>query len=191
MDAAGPEARLEDLAVRAKAKDLTALTEIYDLLHPRVFRYVFAQLRHRQAAEDITHEVFLDVLESIERFTPAQPGAFVAWVFRIARNDVIDYRRRGRVRQHSPLEDADDLYDDGPDIGDAVVRTLQAERAWQLLRSLTEEQREVVLLRFGAELHTEEVAVVVGKSVGAVKVMQHRAVAALRLVLASEREEVA
>lgn len=177
------EAELDELVVRVKARDLDALARVYDLLYDRVYRYVNAQVRNRHTAEDITSQVFVDLLENVDRFMPGRPGGFAAWMFRIARNDVIDHQRRMARRPTTDLEAVAEVASDGIDLGDEVVRALQAAEAWSALRGLTHEQRQVVMLRFGAELATDEVAAVMGKSAGAVKLLQHRAVQALKNML--------
>lgn len=177
------EAELDELVRRAQSRNLEALGQIYDLLYDRVYRYLLAQVHNQHLAEDLASQVFVDVMESIGRFKPERSGSFASWVFRIARNDVIDYRRRQQRRPTTDLDSAGEMADQRAEPGDQVVRAIQAEQAWTALEALTDEQRQVVLLRFGAELRTDEVASVMKKSVGAVKVLQFRAMQTLKGVM--------
>ena len=124
------------------------------------------------------NEVFLRVFGAVERFEGTE-GRFRSWVFSIAHNLVIDERRkRARRLRSAPLEDAAEPTVGGAD--EAVLVALGDERVRTLLARLVPDQRDVVLLRIVADLSIEDTAAALGKSPGAVKALQHRAMATLR-----------
>jgi RNA polymerase sigma-70 factor (ECF subfamily) len=130
------------------------------------------------------NEVFLRAFGSLARFEGTE-GRFRSWVFAIAHNLVIDdRRRRARRPAAAPLED--DAGPLSPAADEVALVTLGDERVQALLAGLAPDQRDVVLLRIIADLSIEETATLLGKRPGAVKALQHRAMAALRRRLEGE-----
>lgn len=162
----------------AKLGQAWAFQRLFDWLG----RPVAAYLRGAglEDADGTANEVFLRVFGGIDRFDGTE-GRFRSWVFAIAHNLVIDERRR-RSRRPRQVE----LHDDagakvpGASADDAVLVALGDERVRALLGGLPPDQRDVLLLRIVADLSIEETAATLGKKPGAVKSLQHRAVAALR-----------
>jgi RNA polymerase sigma-70 factor (ECF subfamily) len=141
---------------------------------------------NREEAEDMAGQVFLKALESISSFK--WRGVPVsAWLFRIAHNQVIDYWRNAKSKGSRPLDES--LVSNDIDPEEVAEMNLDIGRLVQALRQLTKAQREVIELRFAAELSTAEVAKTLGKSQGAVKVLQHNALKTLRRRL-SELEQL-
>lgn len=172
------------LIERAKAYDEEALSELYHLYANTIFRYIYYRVGERNVAEDLVSDVFVRVLQDLPSYRDT--GApFEAWLYRIAHARVIDYYRRQKVRQTAPLSEgvyAGELAD--PDY--LAGRRDDARRLWQKLTQLTDEQQQVLSLRFIAGYSGEQVAKALGKTEGAVKALQHRALASLRRLL--ERE---
>lgn len=168
----------EKMLVRTARKgDKEAYGRLYDHYAPLVFRFLFAHLDDRQDAEDLAVEVFMRVWRALSGYR--ERGApFGAFIFRVARNALIDHYRRGN-NSDLPLEEH---HADGgqSDPAEALPARLERDKVRQALSGLRGEQRVVLELRFLAELSTEEIGLVMGKSSGAVRVMQHRALAALR-----------
>lgn len=182
----GEVARAEiDLITRAQRYDADALSEIYETYHPRIHHYFYAQLGDSHLAEDLASDVLLHVLEAIDRYRFRGPP-FAAWVFRIARNRVIDHRRRLSRRPCVELQDGVPSHADGPQA--IAEREMEHASVRAALHHLTEEQRQVIVLKFMEDLDNAAVAEVLGRSLGAVKSLQHRALVALRKVL--EREGI-
>jgi RNA polymerase sigma factor (sigma-70 family) len=130
--------------------------------------------------DDLVGEVFLRVLQGIERFE-GDGRAFRAWVFTVARNLAIDERRRNDRFRTEPVS-PETLIEVAP-IGDAeaeAMRALAEERVRGVLDQLTTEQRDVLLLRILGDLTIEQVALALGKTPGAIKALQARAVATIR-----------
>lgn len=166
-----------ELVQRAKQGDLAAFTEIYDQHQPAVYRYVFFRVGDVATAEDLTSEVFVRMVEKIDRFA-YRGRPLLSWLYTIARNLVTDYHRRART-----LPMGEQLAVDRADLEEAVERGLTQRMLAAAIARLTEDQRQVILLKFIEGLDNETTARTLGKSVGAVKALQHRGLAALRRIL--------
>ncbi|HET8522955.1 MAG TPA: sigma-70 family RNA polymerase sigma factor [Thermomicrobiales bacterium] len=168
------------LAVAAKT-DRAAFGMLYDRYVDRVYGYCFRRLQTREEAEDATSHVFTKALAALPRYRDDGPP-FGAWLFTIARNVVIDeYRRRGTTPV-MPTAETGHAADPLPGPEEHLLRAEEAREVRSLLSHLTADQAEVVELRL-AGLTDKEIAVVVGRSPGAVRVAQHRAVRRLRSLL--------
>lgn len=162
----------------ARAGSEAALSELYTLYFPRVYRYILARTGNSYDAEDLTEEVFMKVLEAIERFEWRE-APFSAWLFRIAHNAVISQRRKDGARGRSaPLTDGLALDHAGPD--ELVETRLALRGIMDAAQKLPDAQRQVIALRFGAGLSVAETARAMNKGEGNVKVIQHKAIAKLR-----------
>ena len=178
LDAHGERAIVD----AAKAGDEAALAELYSLYFPRVYRYILARMGNPYDAEDLTEEVFLRVLDAIERFQWRE-APFSAWLFRIAHNAVISQRRKDGARgRSSPLSEALPVDSQGPE--EMVENRLALNEIMKAAETLPEAQRRVISLRFAAGLTVAETARAMGKGEGNVKVIQHKAIAKLREMLA-------
>ncbi len=178
LDAHGERALVD----AAKAGDEAALAELYSLYFPRVYRYILARMGNPYDAEDLTEEVFLRVLDAIERFQWRE-APFSAWLFRIAHNAVISQRRKDGARgRSSPLSEALPVDSQGPE--EMVENRLALNEIMKAAETLPEAQRRVISLRFAAGLTVAETARAMGKGEGNVKVIQHKAIAKLREMLA-------
>lgn len=165
---------------RAQEHDAQALARLYETYYPKLYGYAYMQLADASAAEDAASAVLLQVLESLGRYR-FSGAPFSAWVFRIARNHIIDlYRRRRRRPQ---LELRDDIAADAEDPEEAAERALDSQRLRQALQGLGADQRQVIVLKFMQGLDNAAVARVMSRSEAAVKSLQHRALAALRRIL--------
>lgn len=177
------------LVARAIRRDSEAFGQLYNLYFERVYRYVRLRLVNAPDAEDVTAVVFLSAWRGIERFSPKHEASFANWLFRLAHNALVDRYRRARTMVS--LDDADMYSGTG-----VLSRNLEAELDWRLtlwelhqaLQTLTEEQREVVRLRFVEGLSAREVGNIMGKQEGTVRGMQFRALEALRRALLLAKE---
>jgi RNA polymerase sigma-70 factor (ECF subfamily) len=167
---------------RAQEGDREAFGDLYMRHAQAVFRFLYAHLDNRLDAEDLTAEVFLRVWRSLPGYRE-QGIPFQALLFRIARNALIDlYRRSDHVEQALEMDDLPDL-EGLTNPGDQVVTRSEYQRVREVLGRLKEDYRSVLVLRFFSGLSPEETALVMGRSTGAVRVLQHRALAALRLII--------
>lgn len=177
------------LIEQAQAGNADAFGQLYEQHSAAVFRYVFAHVDNRLDAEDLTEEVFLRAYRSISKYRQ-QDVPFLAYMFRIARNAVIDHHRSSRRSEQLVSLDDDhpdrQIKDLRPEPGDVVIDGQERQDMRRLLDQLQEDYRTVLLLRFLSGLDPEETAVVMGRSPGAVRVLQHRALTALRKLLPIE-----
>lgn len=168
------------LVRRAQQRDPVALTQLYEENFDRIYRYIVLKIGDRTEAEDMTQQVFLNALKSISSFKwKGMP--FSSWLYRIAHNQVVDYLRKKGKRATVPLDESMKAGNDDP--GHAAERKTEIEELAAATQKLTRLQQEVISLRFGGELSVAEVAKVMGKSEGAIKALQHSAIAALRKVM--------
>lgn len=176
------------LVLRAQQGDQGALAILYECFFDRIYRYVLARIGSVPDAEDLTEEVFIRMFRSLGNFRPqvgSQSVGFAAWLFKIARNLVIDRARQENYRQAQLF-----LMRNSLPRSEAVDAEL--DRRWnhqdlaEAVAKLTSTQRDVITLRFAAGLSLAETATVLGKQVGNVKVLQHNALASLRRLLEPE-----
>jgi RNA polymerase sigma-70 factor (ECF subfamily) len=166
-----------DLVRRAQLSDNDALSTLCTSYYPRVFNYCLSNLRDVPSAEDLASDVMLKMVESIHRYKPS--GApFSAWVFRIARNRMIDQHRHGKRRRRVPLTEHLITTKAGPD---QLVEQAHEHRAmYHALGQLRESERDVIILRFIGGLDTRTVSALLGRTESAVKSLQHRGLKTLR-----------
>jgi RNA polymerase sigma-70 factor (ECF subfamily) len=154
---------------------------MFDEYYGRIARYAYARTGDRASSEDIASEVFVKALKALpsyrERGLPMG-----AWLFRIARNLVVDFLRQRSKKQTVPLEGLD--LPSGADPEHVAETRLEMERVERAMKALTPAQQEVIRLRFLAELSSKETASVLKKSDGSVREMQSTAVARLKQLLA-------
>jgi RNA polymerase sigma-70 factor (ECF subfamily) len=172
-----------ELVQRAQALNESALADLYSAYYPRVYNYAFLQLGDVQAAEDLASEVMLKVLESIRKYR-FRGTPFSAWVFRIARNKLIDLHRRRK--RHGEVDLTEPLA--APQISPEVLaeRALDRGQLHLALKYLTDEQRQVIVLKFIEGFDNASIARILRRSEGAVKSLQHRALNSLRRIMSGE-----
>jgi RNA polymerase sigma-70 factor (ECF subfamily) len=167
---------------RARAYDVAALAALYDHYEAKIYSYIYHRVGNQFVAQDLTSQVFLRVLESIQ-VDRAWETSFSGWLYRIAHNLVVDhYRRRGRVT-HVSWDDMAELQSKSEGPEKTAERQMAAERLRTAINRLTEEQAQVVTLRFLEGLSITEVAHNMGKTEGAIKALQYRAVSSLRRLM--------
>jgi RNA polymerase sigma-70 factor (ECF subfamily) len=171
------------LAVQASKGDAQAFGVLYDRHVAAVYRYVYYRVRDDAEAEDLTSEVFMKALRAIPRYEPRQ--AFLAWLYRIARNAIIDKVRRGgrQVSFEDALEHPDAHQTIDPDV--EILATSDSATLREALARLTPLQQEVIVLRFLEGFSTLEIAKMIGKREGTVRGIQFRALGALRQLIPS------
>jgi RNA polymerase sigma-70 factor, ECF subfamily len=159
--------------VRAAQADRAAFGVLYRRYLDRVYGYAFYLLGDHHDAEDATERTFVSALGALDRFRD-EGATFRAWLFRIAHNEIANALRSRRRRRTDPLDDVRAV-DRAPDPLAAVTAADDARTLRLALRGLAEDRRQVLVLRFVDGLSTREIGDVLGRSEGAVRVLQHRA----------------
>lgn len=172
-----------DLVRQSVAGDHQAFGVLYDRYSLGIYRFLCAQLNDPYEAEDLTSEVFLRAWRSLSRYRELG-HPFSAYLFRIARNCVIDHRRKFKL-QLGPLEGSDTVADDSDRPSEVLTKEQESLVLQDSLRKLKETYRSVLVLRFLIGLSTAEVALIMSRSEGSIRVLQHRALKKLRKWLES------
>src|SRR4051794_35469764 len=183
---AGRPARIAHLdrdrpLVEAAQRDPLAFDALYRRYLAQIYSYAYYELGDHHEAEDATERTFLAALANLDRFEErARPAdgegasTFRVWIFRIARNVISNQRRTHRRRPTAPIEAAAHVADPA-DVEGGVAARDEARDAWRVVARLPADRRRAIVLRFVEEMSTAEIAGVLGKSEGAVRVLIHRA----------------
>jgi RNA polymerase sigma-70 factor (ECF subfamily) len=171
------------LIARAKAGDTDAIGRLYERYAPQIRRYIAARLGDPAQAEDICGDVFVKVIESLERYED-RGWPFSAWLYRIAYARTIDVLRQARRRPSLPLDEALLSALEPPD--EAVMARIAYHEITGVMESLTSDQQLVLRLRFGEDRSLAEIAESLGRSIGSIKALQHRGLTRLAQVLTAQ-----
>jgi len=168
----------EDLLLeRAQQFDPKALAKIFDAYYARIHGYIYRRIGSPSLAEDMAGEVFLRLLEAIK--TQRGPRTnLLAWLYRVAHNLIVDHYRRQSKAATQSLEDW--LVSVPDNLSDGVDLALTQEQLRIAVGRLTLDQQQVIVLKFVEGLSNAQVGMILGKPEGAIKSLQHRALAALR-----------
>jgi RNA polymerase sigma-70 factor (ECF subfamily) len=168
----------------AQEGDRQALEELYLLHFDRIYSYLHMSVGNRHDAEDLTTQTFMKMLESIKRFR-WQAAPFSAWLFRIAHNLAMDHFRAAR-RWQPEEEVPEPAGETEPSAEAAALQAIGRQSMLELIEDLSQEQRQVLTLKFVFNLPNAEVATVLGKTEGAIKSLQHRALVSLQKQISPE-----
>src|SRR5918996_868918 len=182
-----PPAEVRKLVERAQAGDRDALEELYLIHFDRIYSYLHMSVGNRHDAEDLTTQTFLKMLEKIGRFR-WQSAPFSAWLFRIAHNLAMDHFRANRRWQ--PEEDVPEPPGgEEPSAESVAMQSIGRESMLELIDNLSPEQQQVLTLKFVFNFSNGEVATILGKTEGAIKSLQHRALVSLHKKLSKPAAE--
>lgn len=165
-----------DIVRACQAGDRRMFGVLYDRYIGKIYDFIYFKTHHRHIAQDLTSQVFMKALDKIDTFN-AEGGTFSGWIFRIARNAVIDHYRT--KKEGSDIEDAYDI-DDGTDIARDVDAKMTLEKLETYLHGLEEEQRDIIIMRVWQELSYKEIAEITGKTEAGCKMAFSRALKKLR-----------
>jgi len=175
-------AEIRKLVERGQNGDRTALEELYLIHFDRIYSYLHLTVGNRHDAEDLTTQTFLRMLESIGKFR-FQTAPFSAWLFRIAHNLSMDQFRANRRWQ--PEEDVPEPQGSQErSAEDEAFQSIGRQSMLELIESLSQEQQQVLTLKFVFSFSNAEAAAILDKTEGAVKSLQHRALASLQKQIA-------
>jgi RNA polymerase sigma-70 factor (ECF subfamily) len=173
--------------VEAARRDVDAFEPLYRKYVAHIYSLALYETRDRHVAEDVTEQVFLRALDALPRFREQGAGetsTFKVWLYTIARHVIANERRRQRRHAADPIDAALELPASDDPAADAMAR-LEARRAWEAVRELPADRRLALELRFVNELSTREIASVMDRTEGAVRVLIHRGLASVRRRLAT------
>ena len=166
----------EALILSAQRGDRDAFAQLYEANVERVYRYLLVRLTEPSDAEDVTTEVFMQAMKSLPSYK-STGTPLVAWLFRIAHNQAINFMKKRSRRKEAPLLETAAAYE-SPE--DRVLEQVRFGEAVQAMGALTDFQRQVLNPRFTADLSIAEVAIIMKRKEGAVKALQFSALRALR-----------
>jgi len=170
--------------LKSQAGEAEAFGALYDHYITRIYRFILIRVRQREEAEDLSHRVFLQAWQNIKNYNE-RGFPFSSWLYRIARNAIVDYYRR--VKPFVSLEDsAVPEIIEKADYGEKIDSSLRLEKAIEAIRELKPVEQEVIILRFVEDFSIAETASAVKKSQGAVKLIQHRALNRLKNLINNE-----
>jgi RNA polymerase sigma-70 factor (ECF subfamily) len=174
------------LVLRAISRDANAFGKLYDMYVDRVYRHVYYRVGNVADAEDLTQRVFLKAWQAIDRYK-RRASPFLAWLMTISHNLVVDFYRTKKDKAYLEADvTANDLTSSPERIAETRFDQQQLRRAILQLRG---EQQQVVLMRFIEGFEFKEIASLLGKSEGAIRVMLHRALARLQQILEKETKQ--
>ncbi len=172
------ENKLIENAIRGRA---SAFGSLYDYYQPKIYRFVLIKVGRREDAEDLTHQVFLSAFQNIKNYKDLG-YPFSSWLYKIARNQVIDFYRTRK--QEASLEKIDPEYFVVPATAHLVAEErMEMNRVQDGIKKLKPEYQDVVIMRFVEDMSIKDVAKTLDKSEGAIKLLQHRAIKELKKIL--------
>jgi RNA polymerase sigma-70 factor, ECF subfamily len=172
----------QTLVMSAQNGNTQAVGELYDRHQERIFRYVRSRVYDHQLAQDLTGDIFVRMVTNLKQYEESG-YPFTAWLYRIARNLIVDHHRKEDRYMSVPIEQVYHVSTTDYEPAVAVEQQLSRERLHLALEKIDETQREVIRLRFLAGLSLQEVADTLGKTVGAIKAQQYRGLLALRVAI--------
>jgi RNA polymerase sigma factor (sigma-70 family) len=185
----GPEITQEDtnletenLVTQAISGDVEAFGELYTNHVTKIYRYIYYNVHDKEHAEDITQEVFLKAWKAIGSCR-GKEKTFSSWLYRIAHNLIIDKLRKS---QKQPSREAE-LPEDIRDTSDRMEISLEQRDLLKVIDVLPPNQRQVIVMKFIEEMDNREIAETMGKSTGAIRILQMRALETLRKTLGKEQ----
>jgi RNA polymerase sigma-70 factor (ECF subfamily) len=169
---------------RAKKGDAACFGHLYNHYLTPIYRFIAVKVGTKQEAEDLSHEVFMSAWQKLPQYE-AQGFPFSSWLYRIARNRVIDHYRtkKSHVSIDDEQMDHEELFGVQSEVADTLDTGLDLAVIKEAMSSLTGEQREVIQLRFMSDLSPAEIAKVLGKREGAVRIIQHRALLKIKSII--------
>lgn len=174
----------ENLIQAAVRGESSAFGTLYDLYQPRIYRFVLIKVGHREEAEDLTHQVFLSAWQNMKSYR-SKGFPFSSWLYRIARNKVVDFYRT--KRESSSIDQIDPEFFIEPAVQHLNIDLgIERDRVMMAIQKLESNYQDVVVLRFVEDMSVEEVAKTLKRSSGSVKVTQHRAIKKLKEILGTE-----
>lgn len=177
--------QISDLLARAKQGQQEAFAEIYRLFFKKIYNFIFYRVSHKETAEDLAEDVFIKAFAKMDGVK--DPDTFEGWLYQVSRNRVIDYYRQKKTTV--ALEDVENTLEYETNVIDSVNLDQQQKKLLKLIKELGAEQQVVIKLKFYEDLTNQEIAALLKKSEGAIRVIQHRALARLQELMESLKQD--
>lgn len=180
----------EDILIQnAQDGNKGAFGQLYDYYIPKIYRYILLKVRHKYEAEDICHDVFLSAWQNLATYV-SKGHPFSSWLYQIARNKVIDHYRT--QKNHSSIDNIDEQFVKVVStIERSVDNALHFQKVKTAMAKLSADQQDVLIMRFVEDLSHREIGSAIGKSEGAVRLIQHRALHTLREFMEKDEQKEA
>ena len=192
---------LEDflLFAQLKRKDKDAFIKFYDSNLDKIYRYIYFKVGQKEDAEDLTSASFLKLWNAIQEGKIIEYSTLRSLMYTIARNIVIDHYRKTSTMPTVPIQDeieidgetiacSDQLVSDTEDVRDALDREIDLDQIKERLLEMKDEYREIIVLRFIEGLSAKEIAKILNKTPGNVRILSHRAIKSLKEMISDERK---
>lgn len=174
---------IKHLVSQAQKGNKDAFGEIYNLYLKKIYRFIYFSVQIKELAEDLTQTTFYKAWVSLDKFS-LESGTIQAYLFTIARNLIIDEsRRKKEINATSFGEQFEQALSNDPDPEEQILKQEAWESVWKALEKLKEDEKDLVILRFFEEMEYSEIAQITGKKEGAIRVMLHRVLKALKVYL--------
>ncbi|MEK7568140.1 MAG: sigma-70 family RNA polymerase sigma factor [Patescibacteria group bacterium] len=170
----------KDIIERAIKGEAEAFGLLYDSYQPQIYRFIYLKVSHREEAEDLTHQVFLNAWQKINNYA-FRGFPFSSWLYQIARNQVIDHYRVKKIVINIEEDDVADTKTET--VADLIDKNLGVEKIRTIIGRLNPSHQDVIILRFIEDFSPKETAQILGRSETAVKLLQHRAIKNLKKIL--------
>lgn len=168
----------DKLVKKAQNGEAAAFGRLYDEYIEPIYRFVYLKVSHKADAEDITQQVFLNAWQNVGNYR-SQGFPFSSWLYKIAHNAVIDYYRIKSSRPHIEFETAAEIAAE-TDIDNEIDKNFELMLIKNAIQKLPPDQQNIVIMKFVEELSNKEVAKILDKTEGAIRVVQHRALKQLK-----------
>ncbi len=179
---------IESLVCRSQKGDADAFGALYDKFAILIYRYIYYRVS-RHEAEDLTEMTFLRAWEKISKYKKQKGASFNSWIYRIAHNAIVDhYRTNSKMTTTELSDDLPELKTSSDPIRN-LENKFERQGLIRALKKLPELQQQVVVLKFVNDLDNSEIAQIIDKSVGAVRVIQFRALSRLKTLLNSDEKK--
>jgi RNA polymerase sigma-70 factor (ECF subfamily) len=173
------EEQLKIILKKAQNGDGEAFGLIYDHFSVKIYRFIFFRIGHKEVAEDVLADTFVKGWQKIHQVN--SPQALSAWLYQIAKNNIIDYYRI--KKETVSLDAVEDFLEDEVNPVDLTSLNIEQKNLLSLVEQLPEDQQQVIKYKFFEDLANEEIAYIMDKSEGAIRVIQHRAITRLKELL--------
>jgi RNA polymerase sigma-70 factor (ECF subfamily) len=170
------EEQLKSNLEKAQNGDQQAFALIYDHFSEKIYRFIYFRVGHKEIAEDVLSDTFVKGWQKITQIN--SPAALSAWLYQIAKNNIIDYYRI--KKETIDLSEVENFLEDEVNSVDTTNLNIEQKQLLELVDELPDEQREVIKYKFFEDLENEEIAYIMNKSEGAIRVIQHRAINKLK-----------